>query len=74
MNRRQIAVAAMLAGMLVLSGCSTLKWLGGAFYDRETYKQCEDEISPEAKRACYDRLDEVRRERSSEADDSEDER
>lgn len=72
MRRKNIAATAMLAGMLILSGCSTLKWIGGGFYDREAYKQCEDEISQEAKRACYDRLDDARRERNSEADGSED--
>ena len=74
MVRKRIIPATMLAGALVLSGCSAFQWMGRGFYDREAYRQCDKEPTPDARRACYDKLDEARRERNTKTVDGKDER
>ena len=60
---RKTASVFMLAGLVALPGCTAMKYVGRGFYDREAYRQCDKEPTPDARRACYDRLDEARRQR-----------
>ena len=62
---KRILPIAVLVSTLVMSGCSVLNVFGSGFYDREAIRACEQEVDVEARRACFERLDKARHERST---------
>lgn len=59
----------LLAGTVAVSGCSVMNVFGSGYYDREAIRACEQEVNVEARRACFERLDKARHERSTDQTD-----